>query len=53
VLRQDVGVTDAAVEARIVPANVASWDDLEAILGGARCHGGRCYCQRFKLHGTL
>ena len=18
-----------------------------------RCHGGRCYCQRFKLHGTL
>src|SRR5262249_49340602 len=19
---------------------------------GASCHGGRCYCQRFKLHGT-
>jgi GNAT superfamily N-acetyltransferase len=52
-VRQDVGVTDVAVEARIVPANKASWDDLEAVLGGARCHGGRCYCQRFKLHGTL
>ena len=35
------------------PANEASWDDLDAVLGGARCHGGRCYCQRFKLHGTL
>src|SRR5262249_39237630 len=51
-LRQDVGVTDVAVEARIVPANESSWDDLEAVLGGASCHGGRCYCQRFKLHGT-
>ena len=34
---------------KIVPANAASWDDLEAVLGGASCHGGRCYCQRFKL----
>jgi GNAT superfamily N-acetyltransferase len=34
---------------RIVPANQTSWDDLEAVLGGASCHGGRCYCQRFKL----
>src|SRR5204863_9752676 len=34
---------------RIVPANEASWDDLESVLGGASCHGGRCYCQRFKL----
>ncbi|MGH2971071.1 MAG: GNAT family N-acetyltransferase [Gaiellaceae bacterium] len=34
---------------RIVPANQASWDDLEAVLAGASCHGGRCYCQRFKL----
>lgn len=39
----------AAVDVRIVPANQASWDDLEAVLGGASCHGGRCYCQRFKL----
>ena len=51
-LRQDVGVRDSALGARIVPANKASWDDLEAILAGASCHGGRCYCQRFKLHGT-
>jgi GNAT superfamily N-acetyltransferase len=42
-------VTDAALEARIVRANEASWDDLEEILAGASCHGGRCYCQRFKL----
>src|SRR2546427_7004807 len=34
---------------RIVPANKASWDELEAVLTGANCHGGRCYCQRFKL----
>jgi GNAT superfamily N-acetyltransferase len=33
----------------IVPANRASWDDLDAVIGSARCHGGRCYCQRFKL----
>jgi GNAT superfamily N-acetyltransferase len=45
-------VTDAATEVRIVPANKASWDDLEAVLGGASCHGGRCYCQRFKLGRT-
>jgi len=42
-------VTDAAMDVRIVPANKASWDDLEAVVGGASCHGGRCYCQRFKL----
>jgi hypothetical protein len=42
-------VADAAVAVRIVPANRGSWDDLEAVLGGAFCHGGRCYCQRFKL----
>ena len=33
----------------IVSANEASWDDLEAVLGGDSCHGGRCYSQRFKL----
>jgi len=48
-IRQDVGVADAAMGVRSVPANKASWDDLEAVLGGANCHGGRCYCQRFKL----
>ncbi|MCW5875436.1 MAG: GNAT family N-acetyltransferase [Anaerolineales bacterium] len=34
----------------ILPANQASWDDLIAILGPARCHGKPCYCQRFKIH---
>ncbi|RLQ94666.1 N-acetyltransferase [Falsibacillus albus] len=33
----------------IVPANEASWEDLEAVLGPARCHGAKCYCQRFKI----
>ncbi|RAP76134.1 GNAT family N-acetyltransferase [Paenibacillus montanisoli] len=33
----------------IVPANEASWEDLDAILGPARCHSVRCYCQRFKI----
>ncbi|WP_152362131.1 GNAT family N-acetyltransferase [Microlunatus speluncae] len=32
----------------IVPANEASWDDLQAIFG-TRGPGSRCYCQRFKL----
>jgi GNAT superfamily N-acetyltransferase len=43
-------VTDAGVtpEVTVVPANEASWEDLEAVLGGASCHGARCYCQRLK-----
>lgn len=42
-------MTDPATEMKIVPANKASWEDLDAVLAGASCHGGRCYCQRFKL----
>jgi GNAT superfamily N-acetyltransferase len=34
---------------RVVPAYAASWDDLQAVLGPARCHGGPCCCQRFKI----
>lgn len=34
---------------RIAPANQASWDDLQAVIGPARCHGGSCFCQRFKI----
>jgi GNAT superfamily N-acetyltransferase len=33
----------------IVPANEASWEDLQATVGTMRCHGHRCYCQRFKM----
>ena len=33
---------------RIVPANEASWDDLQAIFG-LRGASSRCWCQRFKL----
>jgi GNAT superfamily N-acetyltransferase len=33
----------------VVPANQASWDDLQTIFG-ARGNAARCQCQRFKLH---
>ncbi|WP_051450866.1 GNAT family N-acetyltransferase [Actinospica robiniae] len=46
------GTASAASGLRIVPANEASWEDLELILGKARCHGGACYCQRFKAGGA-
>jgi GNAT superfamily N-acetyltransferase len=36
-----------AVQLRIVPANQASWADLQAIFGETD-YPGRCYCQRYK-----
>jgi GNAT superfamily N-acetyltransferase len=33
---------------RIVPANEASWEDLQAVLGG-RGDPSRCQCQRYKM----
>jgi GNAT superfamily N-acetyltransferase len=33
------------------PANEATWADLMAVLGPARCHGAPCFCQRFRLPG--
>lgn len=33
----------------VVPANEASWEDLDVVLGPARCHSARCYCQRHKI----
>ena len=38
-----------AAPLRIVPASEVPWDDLRAVAGAARCHGGRCFCQRFKI----
>lgn len=32
----------------VVPANLASWDDLQTVLG-ARGSASRCQCQRYKL----
>jgi GNAT superfamily N-acetyltransferase len=32
----------------IVPANEASWEDLEAVFG-TRGNTSRCYCQRFRM----
>lgn len=41
-------ITDAP-GIRVVPAYVASWLDLSAVLESAKCHGGPCWCQRFKI----
>ena len=38
--------TDAAIA--VVPANEASWDDLQAVLG-TRGDPSRCQCQRYKM----
>jgi GNAT superfamily N-acetyltransferase len=38
--------TDAAI--RVVPANEASWEDLQAVFG-TRGQASRCQCQRYKL----
>jgi len=38
-----------AGELSIVPANEVSWDDLQTTVGPMRCHGVRCFCQRFKM----
>lgn len=37
---------------RIVPANEASWEDLQAIFN-MRDYAGRCRCQRFKVAGWV
>ncbi|SDW03381.1 GNAT family N-acetyltransferase [Paenibacillus sp. CF384] len=36
----------------ILPANEASWEDLELVLRPVKCHSVRCYCQRFKIPGS-
>jgi GNAT superfamily N-acetyltransferase len=42
----------AAEQLTIVPANEASWSDLEAIFGAAG-YPARCQCQWFKVAGSL
>jgi GNAT superfamily N-acetyltransferase len=39
----------APSDIHVVPANDVSWDDLLAVVGPAKCHGGPCFCQRFKI----
>ena len=46
---REVGPTERDDPLRVVPANEAPWQDVEQVLGKARCHGALCYCQRFKL----
>ena len=33
----------------VIPANKASWEDLQLLVGKARCHAALCFCQRFKI----
>ena len=42
-------MTDLHPTIRVVPANEASWADLEAVLGRTKCHAHLCFCQRFKM----
>jgi GNAT superfamily N-acetyltransferase len=35
----------------VVPANQASWDDLQAVLGARGYRTTGCWCQRFKVRG--
>jgi GNAT superfamily N-acetyltransferase len=42
-------MTTAEPGLTVVPANQASWDDLQAIFG-TRGPASRCFCQRYKLH---
>jgi GNAT superfamily N-acetyltransferase len=44
-----VAAATRASEPTIVPANDASWDDLQAVFG-TRGDPSRCWCQRFKMH---
>jgi GNAT superfamily N-acetyltransferase len=44
-------MTDAATTGvTIVPANEASWEDLQGVFG-TRGDPARCWCQRFKIRG--
>ncbi len=42
-------MTPADLGIPVGPANEAPWEDVERVLGKARCHGALCYCQRFKM----
>ena len=50
----DVATTGPISEeqVRIVPANQASWEDVQAIFGTTD-YAGRCQCQRFKVLGWI
>jgi GNAT superfamily N-acetyltransferase len=45
-----VADTATTPEVVIVPANEASWEDLQAVFG-TRGDPSRCFCQRFKMRG--
>src|SRR5512141_3057550 len=44
------GPSSPPAPVKVVPANEAAWEDLEAILGGRGYHRG-CWCQRLKSSG--
>src|SRR4029077_2642136 len=46
-----IGEALRAPEVTVVPANEATWDDLEVVLGGRGFRTTGCWCQRFKMRG--
>jgi GNAT superfamily N-acetyltransferase len=42
----------AADQLTVVPANQASWEDLQAVFGTTD-YAGQCQCQRFKVRGWI
>lgn len=46
-----IGEAIRAPEVTVVPANEATWDDLEVVLGGRGFRTTGCWCQRFKMRG--
>ena len=46
-MRTELATRDDSIV--VVPANEASWDELETVVGSARCHAAQCFCQRFKI----
>jgi hypothetical protein len=41
-----------AEQVRVVPANEASWEDIQAVLG-TRDYAARCQCQRLEVAGWI
>src|SRR6187200_87009 len=45
--RRAVGADSSPIV--VVPANQATWEDIESVVGKARSWDKLCFCQRFKL----
>ena len=46
---REPGPAATDVPISVVPANEASWEHVQLVVGKARCHAALCFCQRFKI----